>query len=43
MVQGQLVDAIYGEMSEIPREASISLPYFVVKSRFFGDVQTRTG
>jgi hypothetical protein len=30
-------------MSEIPRAARDALPYFVVKSRFFGDVQGGTG
>jgi hypothetical protein len=43
MVQGQLVTAISGVIGEIPREQSIYAPYFVVKTRFFDDVATRTG
>jgi hypothetical protein len=37
MVQGQLVNAIYGVIGEIPRDSGLELPYFVVNSRFFGD------
>jgi hypothetical protein len=37
MVQGQLVNAIYGVIGKIPRDSGFELPYFVVNSRFFGD------